>query len=137
MFLLFILLSVSFSLARSPAFSLYIFFNLPDAAIGTSVQILLTFFCLQIQLRAFVRMGLAGLLRSHFIDSTFSPTIRPLLFIEGIDTQLDIRLQVDVKDQNMVKHALGIFHRISTLDADPMMNSVELCISYGKFPRNA
>ena len=51
--------------------------------------------------------------------------------------ELDIRLQVEVKDQNMVKHPLGIYHRISTLYADPMMNSVELCISDGKLPKDA
>ena len=50
---------------------------------------------------------------------------------------LDIRLQVEVKDQNLVKLSLGIYHGILTLYADPMMNSVELCISYGKFPRDA
>ena len=50
---------------------------------------------------------------------------------------LDIRLQVEVKDQNMIKHPLGIYHRISALYADHMMNSVGLCISYGKFPRDA
>ena len=48
-----------------------------------------------------------------------------------------VRLQVEVKDQNMVKLPLGIYHSISTLYADPMMNSVALCISYGKFPRDA
>ena len=51
--------------------------------------------------------------------------------------KLDIRLQVEVKDQKMDKHALGIYHRISTQYADPVMNSVELCISYGEFPRVA
>ena len=50
---------------------------------------------------------------------------------------LDIRLQVEVKDQDMVKHSLGIYKGISTLYADPMMNSVELCISYGKCQRDA
>ena len=52
-------------------------------------------------------------------------------------TTLEIRLQVEVRDQNMVKRPLGIYHRISTLYADPMMHSVELCISYSKFSRNA
>ena len=46
---------------------------------------------------------------------------------------LDIRLQEEVKDQNMDKHPLGIYHSISTLYADLMMNSVTLCISYGRF----
>ena len=56
----------------------------------------------------------------------------------GISTSLlDIRLQVEFKDQNMDKHPLEIYHSISTLYADPMMDSVELCISYGKFPRDA
>ena len=50
---------------------------------------------------------------------------------------LDIRLQVEVKDQNMVKYPLEIYHRFSTLYVDPMMNSVELCISYGKYLRDA
>ena len=50
---------------------------------------------------------------------------------------LDIRLQLEVKDQNMVKHPLGIYNRISTLCAHPVMNSVEFCISYGKYPRDA
>ena len=42
-----------------------------------------------------------------------------------------------ILDQNMVKHPLGIYHSISTLYADLMMNSVTLCVSYGKFPRDA
>ena len=50
---------------------------------------------------------------------------------------LDVRLQVEVTEQNMDKHPFGIHHSISTLYADPMMNSVELCISYGKLPREA
>ena len=37
----------------------------------------------------------------------------------------------------MDKHPLGIRYSISTPNADPMMNSVELGISYGKFPRDA
>ena len=53
------------------------------------------------------------------------------------DTTIDIRLQVDVKDQNMDKHPLGIYHSISTQYGDLMMNSVTLCISHGKLPRNA
>ena len=37
----------------------------------------------------------------------------------------------------MVKHSSDIYHRISRLYADPVMNSVEFCISYGEFPRGA
>ena len=51
--------------------------------------------------------------------------------------QLDIRLQVEVKDQNMLKPPLGIYHSISTLYADPMTNSIALCISYGEFSKDA
>ena len=54
-----------------------------------------------------------------------------------INAWLDIRSQVEVKDQNMAKHPLGIYHGISTLYADLMMNSVMLSMFYGKFPRDA
>ena len=67
---------------------------------------------------------------SDIFGAVVAATVEP-------NTKLDSRLQVEVKHQNMVKHLLGIYHKISTLYADPMMNSVELCISYGKFPRDA
>ena len=44
---------------------------------------------------------------------------------------------MEVKDQNMDKHPLGIYHSISTLYVDLMMNSVPFCISCGKFQRDA
>ena len=43
---------------------------------------------------------------------------------------LDVRLKLEIKDQNMVKHSLGIYHGISTLHADLSKNSVEMCHAY-------
>ena len=50
---------------------------------------------------------------------------------------LDVRLQVDVIDQNIVKHPLGMYRRISTPYADPITISVGMCVSYGKYQRDA
>lgn len=31
----------------------------------------------------------------------------------------------------------GFYRRISALNADPIINSVEMCVSHGKYPRGA
>ena len=46
---------------------------------------------------------------------------------------LDMTDKVEVKNQNMAKHPMVIYHMISTQYVDPMMHSIELCISYGKY----
>ena len=51
--------------------------------------------------------------------------------------QLDVRLQVEVKDQNMVKHPAGIYHRKYTTQRNSSWDLHTVSKSYGKFPRDA
>ena len=55
------------------------------------------------------------------VPSVVSANQKRLSRMYGHSLLLDIRLQVEVKDQNMVKHPLGIYNRISILYADPMV----------------
>ena len=61
--------------------------------------------------------------------------LKVLLLNELLD--LRIRLQMEVKDQNMVKHPLGIHHMKYTTQRNSSWDLHTVSKSYRKFPKDA